>query len=199
MSYHNDVRFYLLPADEEVAGLYPQGYQTLMRDGRRLDSGIDIPTPETVVVPAGETVSIDLKVRAVCVRMKDPPSSGIPGGVLSVDPVGLPWAFWLVPRSSTPLMMFNSSGLIDMGYRGSLIAKVWNHRKEDYTIERGQALFQVAASDLAPAEYEVLTGDDWRVGSYFSDGATRRGDGAFGSTGAGGSAAAEPCGDESDA
>ena len=124
------------------------------------------------------------------------PSSGFawgapPGAVVSIDPVGMPWAYRLAPRSSiskTPLMLANSEGIIDLGYRGPLIAAVRNVSGEAYTIEAGAALFQLVSADLAPSEYEVLSPDDPRTAEYFGAGATERGAGGFGSTGAAGSA-----------
>jgi dUTP pyrophosphatase len=202
MAYCNATLFLLSPApggpEEKVAGLYPAGRQTLARHNTRLDSGVDLPAPEDVVVGPGEVVKVNLGVRAVCLRLHDPPQyvwGAPPGAVLSMDPVGLPWAYRLVPRSSiskTPLMLANSEGIIDLGYRGPLIAAVRNVSSEAYVIKAGAALFQLVSADLAPPEYEVLAADDPRTAEYFGAGATERGAGGFGSTGAAGSAAAKP-------
>lgn len=198
--YHNSTQFVLSPAPgegmsyEDVAKLYPRDHQSLKKENSRLDSGIDLPTPTSVTVPAGEVVLIDLMIRAVNLHLHTPPPAGRQGGkVASVYPEALPWAYRLVPRSSiskTPLMMANSEGVIDLGYRGSLKAAVRNMGKEDYTIEAGTALFQIVDPFLSPPEYVVLQEKDKRVESLFGEGATRRGAGGFGSTGAAGSASA---------
>lgn len=196
--YRNTTRFLLAPAPEgdatydSVAALYPAGPQTLFGANRRLDSGIDLPTPRDVVVPPGEVVLVNLQVRAVNLHLHDPPQFGEkPGQVLSVEPFPLPWAYRLVPRSSiskTPLMMANSEGIIDIGYRGPLKAAVRNMGSEPYTIPAGTALFQIVDPFLSPPEYEVLRETDPRVEHFFGAGATERGAGGFGSTGAAGSA-----------
>jgi dUTP pyrophosphatase len=190
MAYRNATLFLLSPApggpEKKVAGLYPAGRQTLARHNTRLDSGVDLPAPEDVVVGPGEVVKVNLGVRAVCLRQY---VWGAPPGA------GLPWAYRLVPRSSiskTPLMVANSEGIIDLGYRGPLIAAVRNVSGEAYVIKAGEALFQLVSPDLAPPEYEVLSADDPRTAEYFGAGATERGAGGFGSTGAAGSAAAKP-------
>ena len=195
-AYRDTTRFELVPAGASEAqcarilALYPRGRQRLGLENARLDSGVDIPTPEDTVVPAGGTVKLDLGVRAVCLRMVA--SHHRPGGgVHSIDPVGVPWAFFLLPRSSlakTPLRLANSVGLIDLGYRGPLIACVANTGDADYVIRRGAALFQVAAADLAPAEYEVLRPPHPDLEKYFGRDSTLRGEKGFGSTGSSGSA-----------
>lgn len=162
-------RFLILP-DTSAENLYASG-KTEPLDVPRGDSGVDIPVPADVVVPAGGTVWIRLGVRAVCLR-----------GARRT-------AFWLVPRSSiskTPLLMANSIGLIDVGYRGELIVAVRNGSGADYRVERGRALCQLAAADLAPAVAVVLGDGDPRAAEFFD--ATARGAGAFGSTGAAGAA-----------
>ena len=84
--------------------------------------------------------------------------------------------YLLMPRSSiakTPLRLSNSIGLIDSGYRGEIMAAVDNIKKEDYTVDPGQRLFQLVAMDGAPIHFELV--------DELSD--TSRGSGGFGSTG----------------
>ena len=86
-------------------------------------------------------------------------------------------AYYLLPRSSiskTPLRMANSIGLIDGGYRGEIMAVCDNIKPEDYTVEKGQRLFQLVAADSSPIEYEMVE----------EIAMTTRGAGGFGSTGA---------------
>ena len=84
-------------------------------------------------------------------------------------------SYYLYPRSSisrTPLRMSNSVGIIDAGYRGSLMVSVDNISDEGYTIKSGDRLFQVCASTLPPISFELST--------TLSE--TTRGEGGFGST-----------------
>lgn len=169
--------FYLLPTDEKHRELYPEEASTLDVRNSRLDSGIDIPTPEEVTVAPWGTAKIDLGVRAVSIKW--------------CDTFWLPWAYRLAPRSSiakTPLQMANSEGIIDLGYRGPLVAAVRNLSDAPFTVKKGCALFQLVTPNLGPVEYEVLKADDRRAEKYFGAGVTERGAAGFGSTGAGGSA-----------
>ncbi len=169
--------FLLAPVNDDTAKLYPQGLQRL--SGSLCNSGIDLPTPQDTVIVPGTVVRVNLGVRAVCLRPA--PSNN--------DQV-VPWAYRLASRSSiskTPLFLVNGEGIIDVGYRGPLIASVRNLGTSPYKISAGHALFQLVAADLAPPEYEVLAATDPRHEYYFGATATTRGAG-FGSTGAAGSA-----------
>jgi dUTPase len=161
---------FLLACDPELLYLYPKGVQTISSRGGRKDSGVDIVTPYTVTIEAGKSCAINLGVRAVCICSSEPT------------------AYFLLARSSinkTPLMLQNSVGLIDQGYRGHLIAKVYNFSDAPYTIKSGCALFQVASANLLPSEFRCILAED---SMYFDEGSTVRGKGHFGSTGESGSA-----------
>ena len=85
-------------------------------------------------------------------------------------------AYYLFPRSSiskTPLRLSNSIGLIDGGYRGEIMALCDNIKNFDYTVEKGDRLFQLVAADSSPISYTLV--------DNLSD--TTRGTGGFGSTG----------------
>jgi dUTP pyrophosphatase len=106
----------------------------------------------------------------------------------------VPCAFYMYPRSSiskTPLMLANHTGIIDSGYRGSLIAAVRylpetqvvenriGERRDQfitgYTLEKDTRLFQICHPSLLPIYVEVL--DENNLSK------TTRGEGGFGSTG----------------
>ena len=119
------------------------------------DAGLDLYVLEEITILAGETKLLKL---GICCE----PSDGK--------------AYYLFPRSSiskTPLRMSNSIGLIDGGYRGEIMASCDNNKDFDFTIEKGQRLFQLVAIDSSPISYEVV--------EDLSN--TSRGDGGFGSTG----------------
>ena len=120
------------------------------------DAGLDLYVLEDIHFKAGET-------RAIKMGISCEPEDGK--------------AYYLFPRSSiskTPLRMANSIGLIDGGYRGEIMAVCDNIKFEDYTVEKGQRLFQLVATDSSPIEYELVVEIK----------TTTRGDGGFGSTGA---------------
>lgn len=84
--------------------------------------------------------------------------------------------YFLFPRSSiskTPLRMANSIGLIDAGYRGEIMAVCDNIKEYDFSIKKGDRLFQLVSSDLSDIEFTIV--------NELSD--TTRGAGGFGSTG----------------
>ena len=119
------------------------------------DAGLDLYVLEDIHFDPGETKAIKLGISCE-------PEDGI--------------AYYLFPRSSiskTPLRMANSIGLIDGGYRGEIMAVCDNIKSEAYTVEKGQRLFQLVATDSSPIQYELV--EDLEI--------TTRGTGGFGSTG----------------
>ena len=119
------------------------------------DAGLDLYILEDIHFQPGETKAIKLGISCE-------PEDGV--------------AYYLFPRSSiskTPLRMSNSIGLIDGGYRGEIMAMCDNIKKEPYTVDRGQRLFQLVATDSSPIHYEIV--DELQM--------TTRGTGGFGSTG----------------
>ena len=105
----------------------------------------------------------------------------------SIDPVG----YFLYPRSSmatrTPLLLANSAGIIDSGYRGNIIGVVHcgrahNHHGlnaiQDFNILSGQRLMQICPPNLSyPLEVVEVDNED-KLGS-----GCKRGKNGFGSTG----------------
>lgn len=89
-------------------------------------------------------------------------------------------AYWLLPRSSiskTPLRMANSVGLIDAGYRGTIMGALHNTSPStEYTLNANDRLFQIVSPDLLPW-------DDIHVVDSIPGNPTLRGAGGFGSTG----------------
>ena len=119
------------------------------------DAGLDLYAPEEITFDPGETKAIKLQI--------------------SCEPLDGK-AYYLFPRSSiskTPLRMSNSIGLIDGGYRGEIMAMCDNIKDFKYTVEKGQRLFQLVATDSSPIEFELI--------AELSD--STRGIGGFGSTG----------------
>lgn len=98
-----------------------------------------------------------------------------------ISPSGQPSSFWLVSRSSiskSPLMLANSIGLIDAGYRGNIIAafKYFKQPRDCdgvmYEIAQGSKVVQICSPLLTPIRVVVV--DELS--------STSRGSGGFGST-----------------
>jgi dUTP pyrophosphatase len=137
------------------------------------DSGVDLPIPKETTFISNTVTTVKLGIQCKLVIN------------------GQPAAFMLMPRSSivkTPLMLANSVGLIDSGYRGELAAAfrcfggsvvggiVHSLVRDDCKMAEGARLVQAVAFDGKPMRV-VLLGDDEELDT------TERGEGGFGSTG----------------
>ena len=131
------------------------------------DAGVDLFFPNMVRVPKGETLLVDFEINCKMVHVHE-----LDDGHLFEEPT----SFMLVPRSSifrTPLRQANNIGIIDSGYRGSIMVPVDNRSNEDYIIKPKQRLFQLVHPSLKPISIEIVEELD----------ETERGSGGFGSTG----------------
>ncbi len=123
------------------------------------DAGLDIFTPERIVI--------------------EPHSKGIikTGIHCEATENGRNCSFWMLPRSSvatkTPLILANSMGLIDAGYRGELMGVFFNTSNTPFSIEAGERLLQICSASLMPVTFELTD----------SLSETSRGEGGYGSTG----------------
>ena len=119
------------------------------------DAGLDLYVLEDQTFKPGETGKIKLGISCE-----------------NVDGKG----YFLFPRSSiskTPLRMANSIGLIDGGYRGEIMAVCDNIKDYEFSISKGDRLFQLVSADLSSIEFEIV--------EDLSD--STRGKDGFGSTG----------------
>jgi dUTP pyrophosphatase len=160
--------------DEHVALLYEKAIESHNKAFIRniyCDSGLDIFVPENAVFD-GRCVPkfIDMKVKTEMVYCN-----------VSNNDIS-PTAYYLYARSSlskTPLILANHVGIVDAGYRGSLIgAFKWLPRDthtSTYVVESGTRLTQVCHPSLCPIYVMVVSEDDLTN--------TERGSGGFGSTG----------------
>ena len=117
------------------------------------NSGFDLFIPNDIICTGGSVTFLNHGVKC---RMRD--NSG----------------YYLYARSSiskTPLMMANSTGIIDSGYRGDIIGAVRNF-SEDYVVEKNTRLFQICHASLKPFSVSIVSELD----------ETTRGEGGFGST-----------------
>ena len=160
---NNSNTLLIKPENENVKSYYKN--HSSYNEG---DSGLDLFVPEDIEVKCGETVFVDLQIKC---ELLDKENNNI--------------SYYLYPRSSiskTPLILANSVGIIDAGYRGSIKAAVkyipsYDDIKSDeesiYIIKKGTRLFQICSPDLKELKF--------KLSNTLSE--TSRGEGGFGSTG----------------
>jgi dUTP pyrophosphatase len=123
------------------------------------DSGIDLFFTKNIACNPGVPVIIDLGISC-----------------MMTSPNGKQISYYIYPRSSisnTPLIMNNSVGIIDSGYRGNLKVAVTNISNNTYFIRKGDRLFQICSPDLS--------GINVRLVDTLPE--SDRGSGGFGSSG----------------
>jgi len=159
-------------SNEELLAMYMNKlfeHNNNFRTNPFMDSGFDLFVPEQTVFTnplKSEFIDFQLKVEMLYCDVQTDKISNT--------------AFTVHPRSSiskTPLMLSNHTGIIDSGYRGSLIGAFRWLTVEglQYTVEKNTRLVQICHPSLCPI-YVVIVDE-----SLLST--TIRGDGGFGSTG----------------
>lgn len=118
------------------------------------DAGMDLRTPKTVRVPAHSSAIIDTGVHLQIPNnyvgfLKSKSGLNVKHGILS-------------------------EGVIDCGYTGSIVAKLYNHSNTDYVFQKGDKITQLVILPCA-------TGALLEQVESFDE--TERGDSGFGSTG----------------
>ena len=118
-----------------------------------LDSGLDLRTPVDVVIPAGGSAVVDTGVH-----------------------VAIPMGYVGMLKSKSGLNIKNgitSEGVIDAGYTGAIVAKLYNNGDDDKELKAGQKVTQLVIIPIATPELELVTDLP----------ETERGGNGFGSTG----------------
>ena len=165
------------PLSSDIESLY-KNHETF-NEG---DSGLDLFIPNDVFIKSGETVFVKLGIKCEMLEFAQSTQSTCKFK-----------SYYLYPRSSiskTPLILHNSVGIIDSGYRGELIAAfkyipttedIINMSKlsdngeiPTYKISKGTRLVQICSPDLSPFKFHISN-------SGLSE--TQRGEAGFGSTG----------------
>lgn len=117
------------------------------------DAGLDLYSPERKIVPAKESAIFNTGVH-----------------------IQLPKNTAGMLKSKSGLNVkhgLTGEGVIDVGYTGSIIVKLYNNSGKDYTIERGDKISQLVILPIIIPELDIVTALD----------TTERGAGGFGSTG----------------
>ena len=121
--------------------------------GHGIDAGLDLRTPKAVTVPAYGSVIVDTGVHVA-----------LPSGCAGL----------LVSKSGLNVRNdITSTGLIDEGYTGSIVVKLYNHGGGDYQLAVGDKITQLVVFPVVRESLEQV--------SAFNR--TERGDNGFGSTG----------------
>ncbi len=117
------------------------------------DAGLDLYAMTTQIVPAKESAVFDTGVH-----------------------IELPYGTVGMIKSKSGLNVkhgLTSEGVIDVGYTGSIVVKLYNHSGYDYTVNAGDKISQLVILPMLTPDLELVDRlDD-----------TERGAGGFGSTG----------------
>ncbi len=117
------------------------------------DAGLDLYSRDDKIIPAGDSACFDTGVHIE-----------LPSGCCAM----------LVSKSGLNVRKdITSTGLIDEGYSGSIVVKLYNHGSKEIQIRKGDKISQLV---VFPVRYEpVEIAEDIRAGE--------RGDAGFGSPG----------------
>lgn len=117
------------------------------------DAGLDLYATITQIIPARESATFDTGVHIE-----------LPHGTVGM----------LKSKSGLNVKHgITSEGVIDVGYTGSIVAKLYNHSGYDYEVKAGDKITQLVIMPILTPELELV--DDLE--------STERGTGGFGSTG----------------
>lgn len=118
------------------------------------DAGLDLHARETKIVPARGSVIFDTGVHVE-----------IPRGAMGL----------VLPKSGLNVNhgVVASVGVIDAGYVGSVVSKLYNHSKVDYTVNEGDKISQLVIVPIFTPVLEIV--DELEE--------TERGENGFGSSG----------------
>lgn len=119
----------------------------------KTDAGMDLKSPIDILVPRGGWAVIDTGVH-----------------------IELPHGTVGMLKSKSGLNVHHgivSEGVIDEGYIGSVVTKLYNHGDDDYMVHRGDKVTQLVVIECLFPDIEVV--------DELTD--TERGNGGFGSTG----------------
>lgn len=117
------------------------------------DAGLDLYARDTQIVPAKESAIFDTGVYIE-----------LPQGTVGM----------LKSKSGLNVKHgITSEGVIDVGYTGSIVAKLYNHSGYDYKINAGDKITQLVILPIVTPDLELV--EDLE--------STERGSGGFGSTG----------------
>lgn len=140
------------------------------------DSGINLKFVQDYTIPA-HALGFKINFNVACEPVSARSQFTSDDGQVETRYFTAHHGYWLIPRSSigkTPLRQSNHVGLIDEGYRGHIMVKVDNLSDQEFTVKKGDSLFQLVLPNLF---------SDWTLQKVDQLNSTERGSGCFGSTG----------------
>lgn len=102
----------------------------------RADAGFDLYSREAVIVPAKESATFDTGV-----HMQIP--EGFVGFLKSKSGLNVKHGI-------------TSEGVIDSGYTGSIVVKLYNHSGKDYKVQIGDKISQIVLLPIAMTDLELV-------------------------------------------
>ncbi len=126
---------------------------TMPTRAHEADAGLDLYAIEGQIIPAKESAVFNTGVH-----------------------VEIPYGYAGMLKSKSGLNVkygITSEGVIDCGYTGAIVAKLYNHSGYDYEVKAGDKITQLVIMPVELAALELVT--------EFEE--TERGDGGFGSSG----------------
>ena len=127
----------------------------------KTDGGFDIYSREDKVVPARGSATFDTGVHIDLPKLQICDQVLLTAGVLA-SKSGLNVKYNIT-----------SEGIIDIGYGGSIVVKLYNHGDTDYEVKKGDKISQLLIVPILPVELELV--DELKGGE--------RGNNGFGSSG----------------
>jgi dUTP pyrophosphatase len=130
------------------------------------DAGLDLYAPREMTVPGSIGVS------SLCLTEVKIGSTTIDTGVH----IEIPKGYVGLVKSKSGLNVkhgLTAEGVIDCGYTGSIVVKLYNHTRKDYTFNAGDKIAQLVLLPIITPELEEVDSLE----------ETERGNGGFGSTG----------------
>lgn len=132
------------------------------------DAGFDIYSREDKVVPARGSAIFDTGV-----HINLPSFAVNSGGCFSFSMKFLTAGVLASKSGLNVKHNITSEGIIDIGYDGSIVAKLYNHGDTDYEVKKGDKITQLLIVPILPVELELV---EELVGG-------ERGNNGFGSSG----------------
>lgn len=117
----------------------------------KTDAGFDIYSREDKVVPARGNAIFDTGVHI------DLPMVYINRDVLTQPTTKFLTAGVLASKSGLNVKHnITSEGIIDIGYDGSIVVKLYNHGDTDYEVKKGDKISQLLIVPILPVELELV-------------------------------------------
>lgn len=153
------------PTNQELYQIYENAINESnnnLIDNSYPNAGFDLFLPDDYIIQPYSTNMISMEVKTE---------------MTSYD--GYPCAFYMYARSSiskTPLILANSVGIIDSGYRGNIIGAFRSVSSLACRVDKFNRLVQLTNAYLTPIVVKLVDESELSI--------TQRGSGGFGSTGA---------------